>query len=467
MGRKKRIGRLPKNFERKCQAASKKGVGRPSKYNKQLSNATNTSVVDDDFVKMKSMKLPSLWNMSHCNDHHVIYKVQEQSSSTQPVVISHYLTIKSDLSWSLSIYGCTVTSQCSALAGLSDMIYSHELCNFLCKLDALTLCPGHPDVHFVRMAAAKGGSFFSPSGEITAYLDGNGIFQLNGKMYSETVRASKCHRLAQGTKCAECMSYRDRLRAIYHRWTKHELIPSCTSTHSHTNERWLTAAQREEKSSKYKSRVKASDKRITYLQNKIKQSNDTMAINVDDGLHNGLVEIMNSHTVEIEKKYQKNSFHHLFWSQQVANLLKFPTQRRWHPMIIRWCLHLRMLSGSAYDALRHVLMLPSERTLRDYTHYIKAGVGVQPDVTQQLMSEVRIDSLEDWQKYVALVFDEVKIKEGIVYNKHDCRIIGFVDLGPVNNTLLNFENSLSDSEHTLLIHPALHVVVNLLKWWWL
>ena len=42
--------------------------------------------------------------------------------------------------------------------------------------------------------------FFSPSGEITAYLDGNGIFQLNGKMYSETVRASKCHRLAQGTK---------------------------------------------------------------------------------------------------------------------------------------------------------------------------------------------------------------------------------------------------------------------------
>ena len=117
MGRKKRIGRLPKNFERKCQAASKKGVGHPSKYNKQLSNATNTSVVDDDFVKMKSMKLPSLWNMSHCNDHHVIYKVQEQSSSTQPVVISHYLTIKSDLSWSLSIYGCTVTSQCSCSFG--------------------------------------------------------------------------------------------------------------------------------------------------------------------------------------------------------------------------------------------------------------------------------------------------------------------------------------------------------------
>ena len=45
---------------------------------------------------------------------------------------------------------------------------------------------------------------------------------------------------------------------------------------------------------------------------------------------------------------------------------------------------------------------------------------------------------------MALVFDEVRIKEGIVYNKHDCKIVGFIDLGPINNTLLKFENSLSD-----------------------
>ena len=107
---------------------------------------------------------------------------------------------------------------------------------FLFKLDALTLCPGHPDRHFIKMAAAKGGSFFSPSGEVTAYLDSNRTFQLNGEMYSETVRASKCHRLAQGAKCAECVSYRDTLRTTYHRWLKHEQTPPCTSTCSHTNE---------------------------------------------------------------------------------------------------------------------------------------------------------------------------------------------------------------------------------------
>ena len=173
-----------------------------------------------------------------------------------------------------------------------------------------------------------------------------------------------------------------------------------------------------------------------------------MAINVDDELHNGLVEIMDNHTMEVKKKYQENSFHHLFCNQQVTN----PKQRRWHPMIIWWCLHLCMLSGSAYDALRRVLILPSDRTLRDYMHYIKAGVQV--DVINQLMSEANIDSLEDWQKYVALVFDEVKIKEGIVYDKHDCKIVGFVDLGPVNNTLLNFESSLSDPEPTTPSWPV-------------
>jgi len=104
-----------------------------------------------------------------------------------------------------------------------------------------------------------------------------------------------------------------------------------------------------------------------------------------------------------------------------------------------------MLSGSSYDALSRVLVLPTDRTLRDYTHFVKGGMGIQVDVTKQLRSETNVDELEDWQKYVAIVFDEVKIKEGIVYNKHDCRIVGFIDLGVINNTLLTFENSLSDN----------------------
>jgi len=52
-------------------------------------------------------------------------------------------------------------------------------------------------------------------------------------------------------------------------------------------------------------------------------------------------------------------------------------------MIIRWCLHLRMLSGLSYDALSCVLVLPTDRTLQDYMHFVKGGVGIQVDVTKQ------------------------------------------------------------------------------------
>ena len=62
----------------------------------------------------------------------------------------------------------------------------------------------------------------------------------------------------------------------------------------------------------------------------------------------------------------------------------------------------------------------------------------------QLMKEAKIEALQEWQTYVAVVLDEVKVKEGIVYNKHDCKIIGLGDVGDVNNALLDCERSLND-----------------------
>ena len=43
------------------------------------------------------------------------------------------------------------------------------------------------------------------------------------------------------------------------------------------------------------------------------------------------------------------------------------------------------------------------------------------------------------------MFDEVKVKESIVYDTHSCQILGFVDVGDINNQLLQFERSLEDT----------------------
>ena len=48
-----------------------------------------------------------------------------------------------------------------------------------------------------------------------------------------------------------------------------------------------------------------------------------------------------------------------------------------------------------------------------------------------------------------LIMDEVHIKHDLVYDKYEGCLIGFVDLGEVNNQLIEFEKALAgDQEGT-------------------
>ena len=88
-------------------------------------------------------------------------------------------------------------------------------------------------------------------------------------------------------------------------------------------------------------------------------------------------------------------------------------------------------------------MLPSKRTLRDYTHFVKSKPGFNPGIDEQLRREANIDSIPEFQKYVCLVFDEIKVKEDLVYDKHLASLLGFVKMGDVNDHLSKFEENAS------------------------
>ena len=51
---------------------------------------------------------------------------------------------------------------------------------------------------------------------------------------------------------------------------------------------------------------------------------------------------------------------------------------------------------------------------------------------------------------VCLVFDEVRVKEGLVYDKHSLQVIGFVKLGDINNQLLNFEQAQTNNSQEVI-----------------
>ena len=67
---------------------------------------------------------------------------------------------------------------------------------------------------------------------------------------------------------------------------------------------------------------------------------------------------------KINESYPEGSFRHLFWEEKfkMASVTD-SRQMRWHPMLIRWCLNLKLLSSSAYYAIRSsgFVTLPSSR----------------------------------------------------------------------------------------------------------
>ena len=121
-------------------------------------------------------------------------------------------------------------------------------------------------------------------------------------------------------------------------------------------------------------------------------------------------------------------FMKLFWEQQKVVFANNNVRKYHHPMIICFCLSLEAKSSSAYDELRDskVLTLPSRRTLRDYRNAIRPSVGFNKAVIVELI--ITANPLKGHQMYVTLAFEEMKIKENLVFDKNTNELIGYVDI---------------------------------------
>ena len=97
--------------------------------------------------------------------------------------------------------------------------------------------------------------------------------------------------------------------------------------------------------------------------------------------------------------------------------------------MIRFCLSLLSKSPSAYEEIRnsHILTLPSTRTLRDYKNFIKPEPGFRKGVINDLNMITK--DYFNIDRYIVLLFEEMKIKSNLVLDKQTEELIGFLDLG--------------------------------------
>ena len=104
--------------------------------------------------------------------------------------------------------------------------------------------------------------------------------------------------------------------------------------------------------------------------------------------------------------------------------------------------------------------LPSELTLRDYTN-IKCKPGYQQEVVDMIKQESNCEELPECRKYVTLLFDEMKVKEDIVYDKVSGDIISFCNLETLNDVLLQAKR-VTDAHPPIVKHIMAIMICGLL-----
>ncbi|XP_070550148.1 uncharacterized protein [Ptychodera flava] len=136
---------------------------------------------------------------------------------------------------------------------------------------------------------------------------------------------------------------------------------------------------------------------------------------------------------DITDKWKDQEDMMILWdSQRKALQSKGPSDRRWHPKVIRVCLSTWTRSPKAYETLRKsgMLILPSGRLLKMYKNSVSQKAGFNDDVLEWMVAEAK-KTLGPEGYDGGIIFDEMQIQEDLQlqHEGDETKLIGLVDLG--------------------------------------
>ena len=405
---------------------------------------------------------PPMWT-KHLEAHRTIYmRVTVVPSSSQSVT-THCVVISDDGTWSVSLHGLEVTpSQCAPLSGIPRVLDSSRVNTLLRILNEYKICAGNPDQVFIPLAKARKGVFKGQNGvTITARQDTQYPVEGENGTIVGTIRSEGCQLLiCQGvqTRCQNCNAHQNSLRKMLSRSTKGK--EKSLAPDSHVNLRYLNTPEKQQKHQQMKAGITSAQRESSRLLATINALQQQSTVELDSSMSEDMLQIVSK-----DAMFPEGSPMRLLWEQQKQALSAQSTKgMRWHPLIIKWRLSLRLKSPAAYRTLTEsgFLVLPSERTLRDYTHYINALTGYNDEVDVHLAEASRLKDTPPYQRCVILAIDEMHIKEDLVFNKHSGRLIGFVNLGDAD-TALSSMNDVETKSPTVANHMLVVMIQFLFK----
>lgn len=77
----------------------------------------------------------------------------------------------------------------------------------------------------------------------------------------------------------------------------------------------------------------------------------------------------------------------------------------------------------------------------------------------RVVEDIGLHSLPEYERNMSLMFDEMKIKAGLVFSVHFGAIVGFVDVGSIGNEIIQFETKCKRAD----VRVASHVLVLMIR----
>ena len=383
--------------------------------------------------------------------------------------------IHNDNSWHCNVHNKTVKLENENFKDLPKVLSDCNIKLFSAKFGNLNVCQsisGFTDVIQARLDIkqpfrdAKGNS-------IVGFIEDD----LHNPLIKENfmnVRHSSCLFFSDANLCEVCSNYTNFLRSCKSRISadEPERKKARVSDMSRTNYRFLSRDELEDRLANTQKQKKEAIQKVNRLSKIVGDFIQSDGVVLENNDHDVFKTILNEQNIEFDAETPQG----LLWQQQKEQLNKKDSRgMRWHPLIIRWCLSIYYSSPKAYNQMSskrlNFLRLPHINTLKKYTQFTSSTSGFNPDIIQRLIEESGVSSLPDWQKNVSLCYDEMQIKSNLVYKKSTGQMIGFTEMGDVNEEFRSFkenvekvdnETSSSDSVH-LERSFATHVIVYMVR----